>query len=196
MKKNLSSLVAFIALGISQLCLTHFAIKEVSPKGLVPALQVGSSSIHDSTIICEYLDEAYISQQPTLLPADPLERATARIWVDYVNKSVVPAYFRLLQAQPNDKKTHHNALTELYAVMGNISKHVKGKFFFGDDFSLVDVAIAPWAVRDFIIRDYRDFKREEVGGRWKQWAEALESRPSVIRTTSVSGSYFDYIFIA
>jgi len=60
-----------------------------------------------------------------------------------------------------------------------------GKYFFGDDWSLVDVAIAPWAVRDFIIRDYRGFNRESVRG-WKEWARELEARKSVIMTSSVS----------
>ena len=49
----------------------------------------------------------------------------------------------------------------------------------------MDVAIAPWAVRDFIVTEYRGFTREEVPG-WKEWAEALEAQERVAKTTSVS----------
>lgn len=65
-----------------------------------------------------------------------------------------------------------------------MSSKAKGPYFYGEKFSLVDVAIAPWAVRDVISRDYRGFSRETVPG-WKNWAEALESRASVVKTSSV-----------
>lgn len=61
----------------------------------------------------------------------------------------------------------------------------------GDEFGLVDVAVAPWALRDYVIRDHRGYKREEVGDGWKEYAERLESRDSVVKTSSVSYSEHD-----
>lgn len=49
---------------------------------------------------------------------------------------------------------------------------------------MVDLAIAPWAVRDFIIRDARGFDQSDVPG-WSSWAEALEEHAAVRNTTSV-----------
>ncbi len=49
----------------------------------------------------------------------------------------------------------------------------------------MDIAIAPWAERDYIITEHRGYKREDVGNGWKEWADALEKRESVKKTTSV-----------
>jgi len=156
----------------------------VSPKGLTPGLEVGGQPLHDSTVINEFLND-FCPTNAKLLPEEPYDRAIARLAIDHINKAVVPAFFRLLQAQPNEPQKQATALAELNDALTQVSKKAKGPYFFGEAFSLVDVAIAPWAVRDFIIRDFRGFKREEVTG-WQDWATALESRQSVVDTTSVS----------
>lgn len=62
----------------------------------------------------------------------------------------------------------------------------KGPYFFGEEFSLVDIAVAPWTMRDYVITEHRGYKREDVGGGWKEWADILGQRESVLKTTSVS----------
>ena len=59
------------------------AVVAVSPSGRVPALQVGDTTIWDSLAICEYAAE----QEPSLWPADPLERAVARSAVAEMHSS-------------------------------------------------------------------------------------------------------------
>lgn len=159
----------------------------MSPKGLTPGLEVGGKPLTDSTVISEFLDE-FAPENAKLSPEDPYDRAIARQVIDQINKVVVPAFFRVLQAQEPEKQA--NELAELNKVLGEVAQKAKGPYYFGDKFSLVDVAIAPWAVRDFIVRDYRGFVREAVPG-WKNWAEALESRESVVKTSSVSLSSVD-----
>ena len=158
----------------------------ISPKGLTPGMQVKGMPLHDSTVINEFLEEAFGDSLPKLLPDDPYDRAVSRLWIDHINKSVVPSFVRLLQTQTTESQKLAAAAQELKAALEAISKERKGRYFLGDDFSLVDIAIAPWAVRDFIIRDFRGFRREDVEGGWIEWAEALEARPSVRDTTSVS----------
>ncbi|KAI9692089.1 MAG: hypothetical protein M1820_009524 [Bogoriella megaspora] len=160
-------------------------------KEAIPALQVGDKPIHESTIVCEYLEEAFPDNLP-LLPRDPLERAQARVWIDYINNVVVPSFFRLLEAQPTETEEFISALDEFKDALGHICVQRRGRFFLGDEFSLVDVAMAPWAVRDFLLREYRGFGREDIPGDWEDWASALESRPSVYRTTSLKSLYVEY----
>ena len=50
----------------------------VNPKGLVPALVHDGRVITESTIICEYLDDAFPA--PPLRPADPFGRSVMRRW--------------------------------------------------------------------------------------------------------------------
>lgn len=51
-----------------------------SPRGEVPALVDGDVQIFDSTVILEYIEDRW--PEPPLLPADPLERARARMLED------------------------------------------------------------------------------------------------------------------
>src|SRR5215210_5293694 len=53
--------------------------ERLSPLRRIPVLIDGDLSVSDSTVICEYLDEAYPGH--ALLPPDPADRAHAR-WLD------------------------------------------------------------------------------------------------------------------
>ncbi len=57
---------------------TDPAYLAINPKGLVPALIDDGRPVLESTLICEYLDEAYTT--PPLRPADLVERARMRRW--------------------------------------------------------------------------------------------------------------------
>jgi glutathione S-transferase len=52
--------------------------KELNPRGLVPVLVHDGNIIVESTVICTYLDEAF--SEPPLMPKNPIERATMRLW--------------------------------------------------------------------------------------------------------------------
>lgn len=97
----------------------------------------------------------------------------------------------------SEPEAQAKALNELNAALMKIAQQKRGKkYFFGDeeeDFGLVDVAIAPWAVRDFIVEEYRGFRREEFPG-WKEWAEASEGRECVKRTTSASSTDISFAY--
>lgn len=172
-----------------KLSCTHITeTSAINPKGLVPAVEFNGKALYESLVICEFLEDAYPSHTPRLLPSDPYERARARIWIDHITKFFLPPFFRLLQSQ--EKAKQDEARQDVYKALSMLAKQRKegGPFFFGEEFSLVDIAIAPWAERDYIITEHRGYKREEVGNGWKEWADALEKRESVKKTTSVSVS--------
>lgn len=52
----------------------------VSPRGEVPVLIDGDLAVFDSTVILEYLEDAY--PNVPLMPADPRARAEVRMWED------------------------------------------------------------------------------------------------------------------
>lgn len=66
-------------------------IADINPKGLVPALEYKNRALYESLIICEFIEDAYPDHTPHLLRKDPFERAQARLWIDHISKSVVPA---------------------------------------------------------------------------------------------------------
>ncbi|KAH9944785.1 glutathione-S-transferase [Amylocystis lapponica] len=165
----------------------HFL--DINPKGLVPAVEYKGKALYESLIICEFLEDAFPDRAPHLLPADPFDRATVRLWVDHVSKNIVPGFHRLVQAQdPEQQKAH---LADWNKSLRTLAEKVKGPYFLGEQFSLVDVAVAPWAIRDYVPARHRGYTREAVGGGWKEYAEVLARRESVVKTQSDLENYED-----
>ena len=91
---------------------------------------------------------------------------------------------RLVQAQDPQKQREY--LEEFNKALRTLSEQVKGPYFLGEQFTLVDVALAPWVVRDYVVAEHRGYSREAVGSEWKEYAAQLETRESVLKTQSVS----------
>lgn len=151
--------------------------------------------IYESLIICEFLEDAFPEHQPNLLPSDAFNRAHARLWIDHFTKSVVPALLRLLQAQEKDGQ--EEALKGLNDALRPLVEQVKGPYFVGEEWSLVDTAIAPFVVGDYILTEHRGYRRDDVGEgqKWKEYVEKLTSRESVVNTCSVCVAYYYCFFV-
>lgn len=54
------------------------AFRKINPRSLVPVIVHDGHIIVESMVICEYLDEVF--PDPALKPADPIGRATMRVW--------------------------------------------------------------------------------------------------------------------
>ncbi|THH30242.1 hypothetical protein EUX98_g3966 [Antrodiella citrinella] len=88
--------------------------------GLVPAVEYKGKALYQSIILCEFLEDAYSSYQPNILPADPYTKAYVRIWVDYVVKNLIPGFKRLVQAQDPEKRKQ--SLDELLASQRKLAE--------------------------------------------------------------------------
>jgi glutathione S-transferase len=95
-----------------------------------------------------------------------------------------------LQAQTADKQKE--ALEDLIKAHRTFAEKVKGPYFLGEQFSIVDIAVAPWIVRDYILKENRGYEREAVSPEWKKYADNLEKRPTIAATTSVSSLFIHY----
>ncbi|CAN8101562.1 unnamed protein product [Discula destructiva] len=186
----------------------------LNPRGLVPTLAVPVNSgdkeqkpLYESTVLCEYLDEAYSDAEhygPRLLPEDVYERARCRLWIDHVSTKIVPGFYKMIQHTPEKAYTIEAARDEF---LGHIKTWVKemepsssGPWFLGERFSLVDVMLAPWAKRLFLIDHYKlggtgiaaaKEKDPETWDRWQSWFDAILDRQSVEDTTSTDDKYIE-----
>jgi glutathione S-transferase len=59
--------------------------KAINPRGQVPVLDHDGAIVTESTVICEYLEDAF-PDAPQLRPADPLGRARMRVWTKWVDE--------------------------------------------------------------------------------------------------------------
>ena len=161
---------------------------EINPLGLVPALVYHGKSLYESLVLNEFLEDEFPTSK-RLLPKDSFERARIRLWIDHLSKKFVPAFYRIMQAQEENKQKEN--LAELVDVLRKYLDQVRGPWFSGEEFSLADIAIAPWIVRIYLLEDYRGFKDELVGGYWSEYKQLIKERPSVIKTSSDSQRYAD-----
>lgn len=61
----------------------------LNPKAVVPVLVHDGEVVPESTVICEYLEDAF--PEHPIYPAPPLERARARLWSKAVDEELHPA---------------------------------------------------------------------------------------------------------
>ena len=62
---------------------------DLNPSGLVPILEYKGHVIYESSVINQYLEEAYPgTESEALLPADPFERAEIRLFMAWSDPKV------------------------------------------------------------------------------------------------------------
>ena len=149
--------------------------KAVSPLGKVPVLLVEEQPIFESAVICDYLDETL---EPRLHPADPVQRARHRSWIEF-SSSFLDGIWGFYTAQDDemlDRKANELAFKarQLEAALDT------GPFFAGSSFSIVDAAFAP-VFRYFDVFDLiDDFGVFRNTPRVRAWRQALAARDSVV----------------
>lgn len=159
---------------------------EVLPSGKVPLLEHGSVRIWESSIICEYLEE--VQPEPALLPADPGEKAGARMLVDWASNAFVPTFYKLLKAQEVDDQADH--AENLTTHLERMNRELQGKsYFLGDAPSLVDLEIYPWFERWPVLEEYRKFEIPKELDALTAWRGRMSERPST-RKLEEPGSFY------
>jgi glutathione S-transferase len=151
----------------------------LSPTGKVPLLEVEGEDarghvIFESAVIAEYLDE--IGEGERLLPADSLERACERAWVE-VGALALADIYRLYTA--SDEAAFEAERKQVQAKIDRLEKEIAGPWFSGEKFGLVDAAFGP-VFRYLDVFDWR-LGRPLIDrpARVHAWSEALADRPSV-----------------
>jgi glutathione S-transferase len=127
------------------------------PSGRVPVLDDGFT-LPESEVIMAYLEDRY--PEPPLLPADPVERAQARLLVHRFDESLGTDYYAFRRGEPNDLAAKLESLEvgqSLYA----------------------DIAYVPWVIRA------RDMLGVQLPERIAAWLAELEQRPSVAAEVAV-----------
>lgn len=147
-------------------------IASISPTGKMPVLVERDLVLTEANIINEYIDERF--PHPQLMPPDPVMRARARL---------------VLFNFENDLYTHVNTLEHSLSkasdkarqeIRDNVSQLTpiltKQKYLMNDEFSMLDVAIAPllWRLEHYGI------ELPKMAAPVLKYRERLFSRPAFI----------------
>ncbi|URE36902.1 glutathione s-transferase [Musa troglodytarum] len=138
----------------------------------IPVLIHDGKPVCESLIIVQYIDEAWPDRAP-LLPAEPYARAQARFWADFVDKKVFDSAKNLLMLKGEAQEAAKEEFIEILRLLeGELGDK---KYFGGDAFGFVDIALVPLTTWFYSFETYAGFSVEEAA--WPDRAPLLPADP-------------------
>jgi glutathione S-transferase len=115
---------------------------KVSPYGKVPVLRVNGTSLYESNIVNEYLDEVYDS--PKLMPQDPERRASVRSWMAFADDYFFPSIFRVRMGPEWEYSGDEieEAKEKLDDALSRLEQQLGGREYVVGEYTLADIAHA------------------------------------------------------
>jgi len=147
-------------------------IASISPSGKMPVLVERDLILTESNIINEYIDERF--PHPQLMPPDPVMRARARLVLFNFEHDlfthVNTLEHSLSKASDKARLEIRDSLSQLTPIL------TKQKYLMNDEFSMLDVAIAPllWRLEHYGI------ELPKIAAPVLKYRERLFSRPAFI----------------
>jgi len=162
---------------------------EKNPKGLVPTIIDEKKRVLTESIQCvEYVDELAVNElkasTPSLMPGDSMERALLRFEADWYNKNLCSPFYKTLMPTGVRSESFHKYVGGIQAF----AKGIKGAFWRGDNISMVDIAVYPWAFRAYILEHYlgKEFSLEQLHdplvNKFLEWRTQMEKLECVQAT--------------
>ncbi|MBS1209258.1 MAG: stringent starvation protein [Proteobacteria bacterium] len=124
-------------------------IAVINPYNRVPVLVDRDLVLYESNIINEYIDERF--PHPQLMPPDPIMRAKARQLLHTLEHEL---FSHIEALEKNQKAAADKARGHVRdQLLQLVPLFAKQKYMLGDEFSMLDVAIAPllWRLEHYSI---------------------------------------------
>ncbi len=156
-------------------------IAVMNPYGQVPILVERDLVLYESNIINEYIDERF--PHPQLMPADPIMRARTRLFLYNFEKELFVHVSTLENRGVTDEKVRDAARANIRDRLAQLAPLlVKNKYMLGEEFSMLDVAVAPllWRLGHYGI------ELPKSAAPIQKYAERLFSRPAYIEALTPS----------
>ncbi|MDD4886402.1 MAG: glutathione S-transferase N-terminal domain-containing protein [Thiomonas sp.] len=157
-------------------------VSVMNPYGQVPILVERDLILYESNIINEYIDERF--PHPQLMPGDPVARARVRLFLFNFEKEL---FVHVTTLESRATKSNEKALEKARAAIRDrltqlAPVFLKNKYMLGEDFSMLDVAIAPllWRLDHYGI----DLPKSTLP--LAKYAERIFQRPAYIEALTPS----------
>lgn len=144
----------------------------MNPYNTVPVLVERDLILYEANIINEYIDERF--PHPQLMPPDPVMRARARLFLHRFENEL---FCHIQGLESNNAKVVEKARAAVRENLAQIAPvFTKQKYMLGDEFSMLDVTIAPllWRLEHYGIQ------LDKESAALMKYAERLFSRPAYI----------------
>jgi RNA polymerase-associated protein len=150
----------------------------INPYNRVPVLVERDLVLYEANIINEYIDERF--PHPQLMPADPVMRARARLFLHNFEDQL---FDHIADIESGNDKLADKAraivrdnLVQIVPIFG------RQEYLLGDEFSMLDVAIAPllWRLGHYHI------ELPKQAAPLLKYAERIFSRPAYIEAMTPS----------
>jgi RNA polymerase-associated protein len=156
-------------------------IAVMNPYGQVPILVERDLILYESNIINEYIDERF--PHPQLMPADPVMRARTRLFLYNFEKELFVHVSVLEDRSSTDTKAQEFARQNVRDRLAQLAPMLlKNKFMLGEEFSMLDVAVAPLLWR----LDHYGIELPKNAAPIQKYAERIFSRPAYIEALTPS----------
>ena len=153
-------------------------IAVMNPYNKLPVLVERDLILYESNIINEYIDERF--PHPQLMPADPVMRARARL---FLFNFEVELFSQIDPLENGNQKQQDKARQQVADRLAELAPvFTKQKYMLGDDFSMLDVAISPLLWR----LDHYGITLPKTAAPLMKYAERLFSRPAFIEALTPS----------
>jgi glutathione S-transferase len=147
-------------------------IYEKNATGRVPVVEEDAWTLPESAVIMEYLEERY--PEPPLLPADPADRALARLRI-FRHDAFTRPYYALRRGVDGADALFAEQLGLLDAALE------ERPWLGGGEYGLADIAYIPWVLR---ARDAMGIELEPYPA-LSEWLVRLLDRPAVAEEANV-----------
>lgn len=144
---------------------------ELNPYAKVPVLVDGDAVVYESAIINEYLEEKF--PQTSLMSKELVQRAQARIWIDFCNTRLQAAGSKVAHGEDPEM-----AREQLRKHLETLDKEMTGRDYIAGDYSLADITFIPFFTRQQRYGVAIDHSLPHL----KKWMERLLARPAVRST--------------
>nr|CAB3495436.1 unnamed protein product [Digitaria exilis] len=164
----------------------------------VPVLIHNGKPVCESSVVVQYIDEAFAGTGPSLLPFDPYERAVARFWAAYLEDKLVTPWGRVFRVMSDEERAEamRQTIAAVDALEGGLKECSggKGPFFGGESVGYVDVllgGLVSWVKATELLSGAKiiDATKAPLLGAWMERFCELDAAKAVLQEV---GAVVDY----